>query len=51
MSWQKLSSRIVWENPWMAVFEDHVINPGGGENHYGYIHFKNRAVAIVALDS
>ncbi len=50
MSWKKLSSRTVYENPWMTVFEDHVINPGGGENQYGYIHFKNRAIAIVPLD-
>lgn len=34
----------------MQVLEDHVINPGGGENRYGHVHFKNRAVAIVALD-
>ena len=50
MSWKKLSSRTVWENDWMAVLEDHVINPGGGENHYGYVHFKNRAIAILPLD-
>lgn len=50
MSWRKLSSRTVYENPWMEVREDHVINPGGGENHYGHVHFKNRAVAIIALD-
>lgn len=34
----------------MQVCEDHVINPGGGENQYGHVHFKNRAVAIVPLD-
>ena len=34
----------------MAVREDEVINPGGGRNLYGHIHFKNRAVAIVPLD-
>lgn len=50
MNWKKLSSRIVYENDWMEVREDHVINPGGGENQYGYIHFKNRAVAILPLD-
>lgn len=50
MTWKKLSSRIVYENDWMEVREDHVINPGGGENQYGYIHFKNRAVAILPLD-
>ena len=50
MSWRKLASRTVYENDWMEVREDHVINPGGGENHYGHVHFKNRAVAIIALD-
>jgi 8-oxo-dGDP phosphatase len=49
MGWKRLESRTVYENDWMAVFEDRVINPGGGENRYGYVHFKNRAVAIVAL--
>lgn len=51
MSWKKLSSRVVFENPWMRVYEDRVINPGGGENQYGYVHFKNRAVAILPLDA
>ena len=50
MSWKQLDSRTVFENPWMEVREDHVINPGGGENHYGYVHFKNRAIAIMPLD-
>ncbi len=50
MSWRRLSTRTVFENPWMQVREDHVINPGGGENQYGYVHFKNRAVAIVPID-
>ena len=50
MGWKQLSSHTVWENDWMAVREDEVINPGGGRNLYGHIHFKNRAVAIVPLD-
>ena len=50
MSWKKLSSRVIYDNPWMTVLEDHVINPGGGENQYGHVHFKNRAIAIVPLD-
>ena len=50
MSWKKLSSKIIYDNPWMTVLEDHVINPGGGENQYGHVHFKNRAIAIVPLD-
>jgi 8-oxo-dGTP pyrophosphatase MutT (NUDIX family) len=51
MSWETLSSRSVFENDWMQVLEDEVINPGGGRNLYGHVHFKNLAVAIVALDS
>ena len=51
MNWKRLGSRIVFENDWMEVREDHVINPGGGENQYGHVHFKNRAVAIVPLDA
>jgi len=50
MSWKRLNSRIVFENDWMRVLEDHVINPGGGENQYGHVHFKNRAIAIIPLD-
>ncbi len=50
MSWKKLTSRTVWENDWMQVLEDEVINPGGGNNQYGHVHFKNRAVAIIPLD-
>ena len=51
MSWKKLRSRVVWENDWMRVFEDEVINPGGGRNQYGYVHFKNRAIAVIPLDA
>lgn len=51
MNWKRLTSRTVFENDWMEVREDHVINPGGGENLYGHVHFKNRAVAILPLDA
>ncbi len=50
MSWKKLSSRVAYENDWMQVLEDDVVNPGGGRNLYGHVHFKNVAVAILALD-
>lgn len=49
-SWKTLSSRTVYDNPWITVCEDEVINPGGGRNLYGRIHFKNAAVAIIPLD-
>jgi len=50
MSWKRLESRIAFENDWITVFEERVINPGGGENDYGRVHFKNKAIAIVPLD-
>ncbi len=50
MSWKRLASKTVFDNPWIRVLEDHVINPGGGENHYGHVHFKNVAVAVVPVD-
>ncbi len=50
MSWKKLASKMIYDNPWITVVEDRVINPGGGQNDYGVVHFKNVAVAIVPLD-
>ena len=50
MSWKTLTSRTVWENDWMAIHEDEVINPVGGNSLYGVVRFKNVAVAILPLD-
>jgi 8-oxo-dGTP pyrophosphatase MutT (NUDIX family) len=50
VGWKKLSSKVVYENDWMSVCEDRVINPGGGENLYGHVRFKNVAVAIIPVD-
>jgi 8-oxo-dGTP pyrophosphatase MutT (NUDIX family) len=45
-----MSSRIVYENPWIRV-EDHVvIDPGGNEGQYGKVCFKSRAIAVLPLD-
>ena len=50
MSWKTLESRTVYDNDWITLFEDKVVNPRGGENLYGHVHFKSKAVAIVPLD-
>lgn len=50
MSWKKLSSKVIYDNPWMTVVEDRVINPSGGQNDYGHIRFKTCAVAIIPID-
>jgi len=51
VTWKRISSSTVFENDWMSVHEDDVINPCGGENQYGHVHFKNRAVAIIPIDA
>ena len=50
MSWKTLDSKVVYDTPWITVHEDQVINPGGGRNTYGHIHFKKKAIAIVPVD-
>jgi 8-oxo-dGTP pyrophosphatase MutT (NUDIX family) len=48
--WKTLSSRAVYENPWIAVREDQVIRPDGLPGIYGVVHFKNRAVGVLPVD-
>ncbi len=48
--WKKLSSEIKYENPWIKVEEDQVINPSGGDSIYGKVHFKNIAIGIIPID-
>ncbi len=48
--WQTLQSRDVYENPWIHVVENQVINPNGGKGIYGVVHFKNKALGIVPVD-
>ena len=48
--WQTVSSRSVYENPWVAVREDKVIRPDGEPGIYGVVHFKNRAVGVLAVE-
>jgi 8-oxo-dGDP phosphatase len=50
MSWKTLDSRLVYENAWMQLREDRVINPGGGENRYGHVRFRNVAVGVLPID-
>ncbi len=48
--WKRLDSTVVYDNPWIRVEEHQVINPSGAQSLYGKVLFKNRAVAILALD-
>lgn len=48
--WRTLSSREVYENNWIRVREDSVIRPDGEPGIYGVVHFRNRAVGVLAVD-
>ena len=49
--WQTLSSQVVYENPWISVRHEEVINPGGGNGIYGVVHMKNKATGVVPIDA
>ena len=48
--WQIVSTKEVYDNPWIAVTEYDVINPAGNNGIYGKVHYKNIAIGIVPLD-
>src|SRR5947209_4353356 len=48
--WTRLSRRLVYQNPWIVVYEDQVRRPDGHPGIYGVVHYQNRAVAVVAVD-
>ncbi|MCR6650989.1 MAG: NUDIX hydrolase [Cellvibrionaceae bacterium] len=48
--WQRLSSRIAYENPWIRVSHEEVKTPSGHDGIYGLVHFKGTAVGVVPVD-
>ena len=48
--WKILGEKTVYQNPWIALTEYEVINPGGGKGIYGKVHFNNTAVGVMVLD-
>ena len=48
--WQTRQRQQVYDNPWITVHEDQVINPRGGQGIYGWVHFKNKAIGVVPVD-
>ena len=49
--WQTLSTEVKYNNPWISVREDQVLNPGGGQGIYGVVSMKNKALGIVPIDA
>jgi beta-phosphoglucomutase family hydrolase len=47
--WKTVSSRPIYENPWVQIREDEVVRPDGNPGIYGVVSMQNRAVGIVPL--
>ena len=48
--WKTLTTEDIYENAWIKLEHHQIINPSGGKGIYGKVHFKNKAIGIVALD-
>ena len=48
--WTTLSTKDIYENPWIKVKEDQVLNPSNNPGIYTTVHFKNTALGIIPLD-
>jgi len=48
--WKTLTTQVVYENPYMRVHEDQVINPIGKQTIYGYIEPRGESVCVVPID-
>lgn len=48
--WKRISREDVYDNPWISIHHDEVINPNGGRGIYGVVHFKNLAIGVVPVD-
>ena len=49
--WRVLTSTVKYQNPWISVREDQVLNPSGGAGIYGVVTMKNKAIGIVPVDA
>ena len=48
--WRLLKRQVVYENPWIQVSHQQVKTPADSDGIYGVVHFKSRAIGIIALD-
>lgn len=48
--WQIIDSNVAYDNPWIQLLHYNVVNPSGNKGIYGKVHFKNRAIGILAID-
>jgi 8-oxo-dGTP pyrophosphatase MutT (NUDIX family) len=49
-NWKRKNRKTEYENNWIKVDHDEVINPNGGKGIYGVVHYKNLAIGVIPLD-
>ncbi len=49
--WQIIDAEVRYDNNWIQVTHFNVINPSGGKGIYGKVHFKNKAIGVLAVDA
>jgi len=49
--WTKISTKEVYENPWIKVEHHTVLTPSKSAGIYGTVAFKNLAIGIIPLDT
>ncbi len=49
--WRRVARRLAYENAWIQIHHDDVIRPDGEPGIYGVVHFRNRAIGVVPLDT
>jgi len=50
-NWKQKSRTTKYQNPWIKVYHDEVINPNGGEGIYGVVDFQNIAIGVIPIDN
>ena len=49
--WTTLGSRPIYDNPWIGVREDQILQPDGKPGIYGVVHFKNKAIGVLPVEA
>lgn len=49
--WSFISTKKIYDNPWISIQEDQIINPAGKPGIYGKVCFKSQAVGIIPIDA
>lgn len=48
--WKKISTELKYQNPWIALYEDKIVQPDGKEGIYGSVRVQKHLVRIIAED-